>query len=206
VGVERTVRPCGPRHASVVATVLAEALLDDPVMHWMQPVRSRRPALLGRLFAVQLRHEYLAADGVQMIADPTGQPLATAMWKPPNTTGSPASRREQLTMAAAVVAALRTRLPVALTLRRALDGAHPAEPHWYLNKLGTAPTARGQGLASALLTAQLRHCDETGTAAYLEATRHQLIGFYETFGFTCTDPIDVPHGGPRVWGMWRAPR
>jgi GNAT superfamily N-acetyltransferase len=83
--------------------------------------------------------------------------------------------------------------------------AHPAEPHWYLNKLGTAPAARGQGLASALLSAQLCHCDKTGTPAYLEATQHTLIGFYETFGFTCTDPIDVPHGGPRVGGMWRAP-
>jgi len=189
-----------------VATLLTEAFNDDPVMHWMQPIPARRPATLRKLFAAQLRHEYLPAGGVQMIDDPAGQPLAAAMWKAPDTTGAGASRREQLTMAAAVAGALRTRLPAALTLRRALDGAHPAEPHWYLNKLGTVPTARGQGLASALLTAQLRHCDKTGTAAYLEATRHQLIGFYETFGFTCTDPIDVPHGGPRVWGMRRAPR
>ncbi len=186
--------------------MLAQAFNDDPVMHWMQPIPSRRPTTLRRLFVAQLRHEYLPAGGVEMIADPTGQPLAAAMWKPPGTTGPGASRRGDLTMTAAVVGALRTRLPAALTLRRALDGAHPAEPHWYLNKLGTAPTARGQGLASALLSAQARHCDDTGTAAYLEATRHQLIGFYETFGFTCTVPIDVPHGGPHVWGMWRAPR
>jgi len=60
--------------------------------------------------------------------------------------------------AAGVVTALRTRVPAALTVRGALDRGHPAEPHWYLNKLGTAPGVRGQGLASALLTAQLRHC------------------------------------------------
>jgi ribosomal protein S18 acetylase RimI-like enzyme len=198
--VERTVRQAGPGHASAVATLLAQAFNDDPVMHWMQPIPSRRPAALRRLFAAQLRHEYLPAGGVQLIGGPTGQPLAAAMWKPAGTTGPRASRREELTMTAAVVGALRTRLPVALTLRRALDGAHPAEPHWYLNKLGTAPTARGQGLASALLTAQARHCDETSTAAYLEATRHELIGFYEKFGFTCTAPIDVPHGGPAYGG------
>jgi len=186
--------------------MLAQAFNDDPVMHWMQPIPSRRPAALRRLFAAQLRHDYVPAGGVQLIGDPTGQPLAAAMWKPPGTTGPRASRREDLTMTAAVVGALRTRLPAALTLRRALDGVHPAEPHWYLNKLGTAQTARGQGLASALLSAQARYCDETSTAAYLEATRHELIGFYEKFGFTCTAPIDVPHGGPRVWGMWRAPR
>ena len=186
--------------------MLAAAFNDDPVMHWMQPIPARRPATLRKLFDAQLRHEYLPADGVQMIDDPSGQPLAVAMWKPPATTGLGESRREELMMAAAVVGALRTRLPAALTLRRAFDRRHPAEPHWYLNKLGTVPTARRQGLASALLSAQLRHCDETGTVAYLEATRHPLIGFYETFGFTCTAAIDVPHGGPRVWGMWRAPR
>ncbi len=186
--------------------MLAEAFLDDSVMQWMQPVRSRRQAMLGRLFAVQLRQEYLPAGGVQMIGDAAGQPLAAAMWKTPATTGSGGSRWEQLATTGAVVAALGTRLPAALTVRGALERAHPEEPHWYLNKLGTIPAARGQGLASALLSAQLRHCDETGTAAYLEATRHQLIAFYERFGFSCIDPIDVPHGGPRLWGMWRSPR
>jgi len=186
--------------------MLAQAFLDDPVMAWMQPVRARRAAMLRRLFVVQLSEEYLPAGGVQMIGDHAGQPLAAAMWKPPDTTGSRTRRREQVAMAAGVVVALRTRMPAALTLRGALDRAHPAEPHWYLNKLGTAPAARGQGLASALLSAQLCHCDKTGTPAYLEATQHTLIGFYETVGFTRTDPLDVPHGGPRVWGMWRAPR
>jgi len=190
----------------VVGTMLAGAFLDDPVMHWLQPLRSRRAAMLRRLFCAQLSHEYLPAGGVQMIGDHAGQPLAAAMWKPPDTTGSRTRRRAQVAMAAAVVTALRTRVPAALTLRGALDRAHPAEPHWYLNKLGTAPAVRGQGLASALLSAQLRHCDKTATPAYLEATQHTLIGFYETFGFTCTDRTDVPHGGPRVWGMWRAPR
>jgi GNAT superfamily N-acetyltransferase len=204
--MERTVRPCGPQHAVVVGTLLAEAFLDDPVMHWMQPIPARRPATLRRLFVAQLRHEYLPASGVQMIGDPAGQPLAAAVWKPPDTTWSRTSRREQLAMTAGVVVALRTRVPAALTVRGALERAHPTEPHWYLNKLGTAPAARGQGLASALLSAQLRHCDNTATPAYLEATQHPLIGFYETVGFTCTDPIDVPHGGPRLWGMWRAPR
>ncbi len=203
--MERTVRPCEPQHAVVVGTMLAQSFLDDPVMAWIQPVRARRAAMLRGLFVVQLSQEYLPAGGVQMIDAPAGQPLAAAMWKPPDTPGQK-SRREQVAMAAAIVAALRTRMPAALTLRGALDCAHPAEPHWYLNKLGTAPAARGQGLASALLSAQLRHCDKTGTPTYLEATQHTLIRFYETFGFTRTDLIDVPRGGPRVWGMWRAPR
>lgn len=189
-----------------MAGVLAEAFEDDPVMHWMEPRPARLSAVLLRLFTAQLRHEYLPAGGVQMITDPAGRPLAAAMWKPPENTGAGASRGQQLVMAAAMVAALRSRLPAALALRRALSGAHPAEPHWYLNKLGTVPGARGRGLASALLTARLRECDATGTPAYLEATRPHLIGFYGTFGFTFTVPIDVSPEGPRVWGMWRAAR
>ena len=154
-GVERTVRPCGPQHAVVVGTMLAGAFLDDPVMHWLQPLRSRRAAMLRRLFCAQLSHEYLPAGGVQMIGDHAGQPLAAAMWKPPDTIGSRTRRRAQVAMAAAVVTALRTRVSAALTLRGALDRAQtvPTAPHWYLNKLGTAPAVRGQGLASALLSA-----------------------------------------------------
>jgi len=171
----------------------------------MQPLRARRAATAS-LFVVQLSHEYLPAGGVQMIGENAEQPQAAAMWKPPDTTESQTRRREQVAMAAAVVAALRTRVPAALTVCGALDRTHPAAPHLYLNKLGTVAAVRGQGLASALLSAQLRHCDKTGTPAYLEATQHKLIGFYEAFGFTCTNSIDVPHGGPGVWGMWRAPR
>ncbi len=125
--------------------MLAEAFLDDPVMHWMQPVRSRRPAMLGRLFAVQLRQEYLPAGGVQMIGDTAGQPLAAAIWKAPATTGSGGSRWARLATTGAVVAALGTRLPAALTVRGALERAHPEEPHWYLNKLGTTPGSPGPG-------------------------------------------------------------
>jgi len=99
-----------------------------------------------RLFGAQLSHEYLPAGGVQMIGDHGGQPLAAAMWKPPDTTGSPTRRRAQVAMAAGVVTALRTRVPAALTLRGALERAHPTAPHWYLNKLSTTPAARGQGV------------------------------------------------------------
>ena len=48
-------------------------------------------------------------------------------------------------MAAGVIAALRTRVLAALTVRGALDRGHPTEPHWYLNKLGTAPGVPGAG-------------------------------------------------------------
>lgn len=203
--MERTVRPAGPRDAPAAAALLAAAFIDDPVMDWIQPVRSQRTPLLKRLFAVQLSHEYLPAGGVRVIDSPDGQPLAGAMWKPPTIATVGGTRREQISMAAALVAALRTRLPAALVVRRALDSAHPAEPHWYLNKIGTAPSARGQGLASALLSAQVRHCDETTRPAYLECTRQTLIGFYEQFGFTATESIVISDGGPRIWGMWRPP-
>ena len=108
-------------------------------------------------------------------------------------------------MTAGVVAALRTRVPAALTLRGALERP-PRRAALVSEQARHRAGGPGTGFDLALLSAQLRHCDKTGTPAYLEATQHTLIGFYETFGFTRTDPLDVPHGGPRVWGMWRAPR
>jgi len=109
--VERTVRPAGSRDAPTAAALLAAAFIDDPVMDWIQPVRSQRTPLLTRLFAVQLSHEYLPAGGVRVIDSPDGQPLAAAMWKPPTIATVGGTRREQISMAAALVGALRTRLP-----------------------------------------------------------------------------------------------
>jgi len=198
------VRQAGPHESAAVAGLLAEAFLDDPVLAWINPVRSRRPALLRRLFGAQLRYDYLPGGGVQVVSGAQGQLLGAAIWKPPGTAKPGALRSARATLA--LVGALRSRLPAALAVRDALAAHCPAEPHWYLNKIGTAVPARGQGAGAALLAAQLRHCDETATPAYLECTRQYTIGYYEKCGFTATEPIDIPHGGPRLWGMLRHPR
>ena len=89
---------------------------------------------------------------------------------------------------------------------RAIEAAHPEEPHWYLAVVGTEPRLQHQGIGSALLAPVLERCDRDFVPAYLESSREDNVAFYQRLGFEVTTPIDLPGGGPRVWPMWRDPR
>ncbi len=202
-GVKTTIRTAGPAATAAVAAQLADAFASDPVMCWIWPDTGQRRVGMRRLFAAQLRYHHVPNGGVQYVADPPGEVLGSAVWDPPGH-GEPRTATT-LRSVPALVAALGTRIRPALALRAALDGKHPSTPHWYLNKIGTAPQVRGQGVGAALLVSRLRHCDQTRTDAYLECTREETIGYYERHGFTVTQQIQVPGRGPSLWGMLRRP-
>jgi GNAT superfamily N-acetyltransferase len=84
--------------------------------------------------------------------------------------------------------------------------AHPIEPHWYLQGLGTDPPLQRHGYASAALAPVLARCDADGTPAYLESTKLENVPFYEHHGFAVTGTIEIPRHGPTLYAMWRAPR
>jgi len=125
--------------------------------------------------------------------------LVSAVWDPPG--HHEPSTVNALRSIPTWSGALRTGLRPALALRHALAAAHPITPHWYLNKLATSAEVRGHGIGAQLLSI----CDDTHSNAYLEATPADTVGYYERFGFTVTQEIVVPGGGPTLWGMLRTP-
>src|SRR4051794_3631547 len=62
----------------------------------------------------------------------------------------------------------------------------PAGPHWRLAHLGTRPTARRQGAATALLEAGLARVDETGLPAVAAVYAWAQATFLRRFGFEVT--------------------
>jgi GNAT superfamily N-acetyltransferase len=82
-----------------------------------------------------------------------------------------------------------------------LQQHHPAQPHWYLDLLGTAPDAQGRGLGSALLRELLERVDVEGASSYLETDRSANLPFYERAGYAVLGEERVL--GVRVWRMWR---
>ena len=78
---------------------------------------------------------------------------------------------------------------------------HPAQPHWYLDLLGTAPDAQGRGLGSALLRELRERVDVEGASSYLETDRSANLPFYERAGYAVLGEERVL--GVRVWPMWR---
>jgi predicted GNAT family N-acyltransferase len=83
---------------------------------------------------------------------------------------------------------------------------HPEEPHWYLMIIGTDPSVRGKGFGQALMHSRLDRCDDEHAPAYLEASKPDLVPYYQRFGFEVTGEIKLPDGGPSLWPMWREPR
>jgi len=85
-----------------------------------------------------------------------------------------------------------------------MEKEHPKEPHWYLFALGTRPEARGKGLASSVISAVTRRCDETNMPAYLENTNPLNTPLYERHGFKTRKTIQVDGKVP-ISFMYRIP-
>src|ERR1700756_1608907 len=87
----------GPRQAVKADTarlevVMASAFHDDPVIGWLMPDASRRPARLRRFFGIELRHVALARGCVWTTSDLSAAALVLppGRWRVP----LPATLRE----------------------------------------------------------------------------------------------------------------
>ncbi|MFF5672238.1 GNAT family N-acetyltransferase [Streptomyces hygroscopicus] len=82
----------------------------------------------------------------------------------------------------------------------------PQEPGWFLETVGTAPDAQGQGLGSAVLGPGIQEAERAGCPAFLETSGEANVRFYERLGFTVTADVRLPDNGPRICCMRRDPR
>jgi GNAT superfamily N-acetyltransferase len=180
-----------------LAAMLARAFYDDPVTSWFYPNPKRRLARARRFFAIRLRQ---LAD--QDLIFTTPDRCGAALWT------LPGRWREDLGQSLMLLPMLPVLLPRIVRSTRAvreIECRHPVVPHYYLSVLGTDPDRQGGGVGSALLGPVLDRCDAEGVAAYLESSKESNVDFYIRHGFSVTDRIDLPEGGPALWFMWREP-
>ena len=182
-----------------IARVQARAFYDDPLQVWALPDPSTRLAILEQVF--ELLSRWSSVPRGESYTDTTLS--CAAFWVPP---GPFELDRE----AALAMRPMLDLLGDANERFRAAEDtmrAHrPAEPHFYLQGLGTDPPRQGEGLASAVLQPVLTRCDADGIPAYLESTKERNVGFYEGHGFAVVGCEQIPLGGPPLWLMWRAAR
>ncbi|HZA10892.1 GNAT family N-acetyltransferase [Mycobacterium sp.] len=200
---EIDVRPVHRADVRVSSRVLGRAFYDDPVMTWMMPDSAARAKGLPRGFATMTRHHFLARGGSE-VATRDGAIGGAALWDPPGKRKS--SRLEELVMMPGLLWAFRWRVSVMEPVLELMEANHPEEPHWYLMIIGSDPTVRGAGLGQALMRSRLDRCDQEHAPSYLEATKPELVPYYQRFGFEVTGEIKLPDGGPSMWPMWRTPR
>jgi ribosomal protein S18 acetylase RimI-like enzyme len=193
------VRPATTGDLPAIATSLARAFADDPVKLFLTggkelPVARTTPFFMvfGR---IQLPHGHVYT---------TPGHEGAAMWAPPGQWKVPP--KEIVKAAPALLRLYGWRFFPNLGVLSTLERAHPTEPHYYLEFLGTDPDHQGRGIGSALLQPVLDRCDEEGVGAYLESSKESNVPFYARHGFAVTQELEHKRNGPHQWLMWRDPR
>jgi GNAT superfamily N-acetyltransferase len=198
--VSTEVRKASREETGKIADVLAAAFVTDPVMAWVlrgpadveRRLRIMFGGVLDRAASVPDHELYVAGDGsgaalwfgIDQWKSSLGDALRTvpALWR-----SGFVSRR-------------------GLRIFAAMQRAHPAEPHFYLEIVGTRPDRQGGGVGSALLDAVLSRCDQEGVPAYLENSNPRNTAFYFRHGFQPMKAFPLPPGCPPLVPMWRVPR
>ena len=147
------VRPAEPRDVPRIAATLTIALADSRWTRWALPDDGRMQRLT-RLHELDAGHRGVSTGSAWVTEDVS----AVAVWEPPaGTVELPADVRAALDRELPYLAA--DRAAVVRETAALVDGARPAEPHWWLRHLGVRPTARRRGLAAAVLAPVLVRCD-----------------------------------------------
>jgi ribosomal protein S18 acetylase RimI-like enzyme len=182
-----------------VALVLADAFSNDPPMRW---VMNDSPGVVQRLrhyFEALVSRVHLQRGEVWLSDDPLG----AAAWVKPGAWPLPAS--VQLSLGPVLLRTFGRHPRRAIEAARSVERNHPEAPHWYLDYIGVAGSARGRGTGSALMRPVLDRCDAERKPAFLNAGSEASRDLYARHGFEVTERFALPRGGPPLWRMWRAP-
>ncbi len=189
------VRRAQPADLDAVAATLARAFADAAFVRAAVPAEGyeRRVRELYALYA-RVAHE----QGEVWVAD---DGAAAALWIPPGGGGE-----TDAATSARLAELYGDRLERFLAAAEMAEARRPAEPHWYLAAMGTAPERQGQGLGGAVLAPVLERCDAEGVLAATDTSTPDNVRFYGRRGFAVVDEWDEPGGAPHVWLLARPPR
>ena len=193
-----SVRPATPADSAAISVTLARAFYDDPVFSYFIPDDSKRLKKLEKvmrtLFKLGLPH------GACYV---TGNTESVTFWRPPNGWHVPFSA--YVVNGPTLLSAFGGGILRVLSTMDLMEKAHPDEPHWYLQTIGTDPAFQGKGYGGVIMRDRLAAVDAAHLPCYLESSKETNVPIYQSFGFRVTSEIKVPDG-PRIWLMWRDAR
>lgn len=194
------IRRAEPGEHQVVGDTLADAFSEDPLFAWMigteRPLEPRLQRFFGALVGATMRRDHLVFR--------TDDGAGAAVWKAPDDWKM--RPVDMVRTAPAMIGAFGTRLPRMLKALSVIERAHPEEPHYYLEMLGTRCDVQGKGIGSAVIGDGLARCDEEGLPAYLESSNPKNVPFYARHGFEVVQELSCGPGAPVTTAMWREPR
>jgi ribosomal protein S18 acetylase RimI-like enzyme len=183
-----------------LASVLADAFINDPVFTWLLPGGLRLKPRLRTMFAAEIEQYILPNEGTVWTTsgyDGAMTELPPGAWEmPKSATGKQALRWMR---------AFGRRLPLAIRVQHAMEERHPREPHFYVQTIGVRTALQGRGVGSTLMVPTLQRADSAGLPTYIEASSRRSAALYERLGFLHMGVLELPEGGPPVWLMRRPP-
>lgn len=57
-----------------------------------------------------------------------------------------------------------------------------------------------------MLQPMMERLDAERLPSYLESSKERNVPLYERHGYKVVERVNLPHGGPPAWLMWRDPR
>ena len=201
----RTLEPLDRSRLDESAALLAESFHDAPQFVHIWDNKARRkllPAFFRIALEDALKYGYVSA------ALANDRVVGVAVWLPPGHAVMTPRRQARAALPLLRVALANPRaFPRLAALGRAIDAAHPAEPHWYLVALGVRPQNQGQGVGSSLVREGLGRAEKTDYGCYLETMLETNVRLYEKHGFEVVRfEQSLLQGGPPFWFMWRPAR
>ena len=194
----RRVRAATSSDREAVARILTAAFYDDPLMRWVFPHASRREGALRRIF--EMEADTFLKQGLVLL---TENEQAATTWMPPGVKESLSPLTVLRNLPAWFLASGPLRSLQGLRAFVATERKHPKEPHYYLASVGVEPASQGQGFGSALLEEMMPRIDAEKMPSYLLSSNERNLPLYERFGYQVVEEMQIPHGGPLVWSMWR---
>ncbi|MET7421508.1 GNAT family N-acetyltransferase [Dactylosporangium sp. NPDC005555] len=189
-------RVAGAGDTGTVAAVLAAALDDTDIAHWLVPDRAERVEVYRRYFDL-VTPWFVEHGTVHMTADGS----AVAAWVRLDGRFEPEIAGYDRRLAEACGAATGR----FVQLDEDMLAAHPdGLTHDYLAFLGVVPAAQNRGLGSRLLREHHRVTDADGLPAYLEATGRRNAALYARHGYADTSAFHIGDGPP-LYAMLRRP-
>jgi GNAT superfamily N-acetyltransferase len=196
------VRLAEQRDVPRIAATLTIALADSRWTRWALPADGRMQRLT-RLHELAAGHRGVATGAAWVSEEVT----SVAVWEAPE--AAPGTRPLPRDVAAALARELphlsADRWPAVAATADRVAAARPAAPHWWLAHLGTRPTARRQGLASAVLAPTLAAADASGTAAAAAVFTWANARFLRGFGFEVTAALRTADDELPLWVLVREP-
>ncbi len=188
------------------AQLLADAFFDNPAHAYIYPDDETRQRKLEWLMRVNLNAQLdVGASFGERAAD--GSIAAMGFWHPP---GAPSANLAKLAKYGFLampflhgIPAFRRMLHVVDQIESRRVAVLEGRESWYLNNMVVAPAARGKGLGSEVLRAELRtRVDGSEAPASLTTQKIENVKFYKGLGFAVIDDRRVVDSNGEGFDNW----